>query len=394
MKRLGLSLVSCMVLVAFVGCGIGETSGTGKIVETGGTKKDPRTLLGDDNVSKTLYSQVVTATVRIQGSTNSGSGFLINEEGYIVTNNHVVVGQSTLKVHIQDKDEKSDGIISASVVATAECADLAVIKLNEPSYNSGYLNWFTGEITARTTVGSSGFPGDNKNSYGEYLFTYTEGVIGSKPDYKSTTWASTKFFSHDSLIYGGNSGGPVIETDTGKVIGVNYAGYASSGRSFAISGDFAKRYVDRMIKGENIHSIGISPNILLNKDGTRKGYGVFVESVDTGRQASDIGMKAGDYIVSLEDTSLIKDKNLKTYCDILEKKSPNDPNDANDRGNELSIKIWRKVDPKKFGVLMIECSGKINGDKPLELKRAYYIDDKKWINMAAGNACSQFKEPL
>ena len=140
---------------------------------------------------------VETATVKIK-STGSftdidgnkqgtwvGSGFFIDETGYIVTNNHVVTGAGKLEVEVKDL-----GTLIATPIAYAECADLAVIKVDSNDYPA--LQWFQGEIKPGISIGVAGFSGNIRNNSGDGRYSYFEGTINSGIQVENSNWASVE----------------------------------------------------------------------------------------------------------------------------------------------------------------------------------------------------------
>ena len=372
MKKVSLSLLSCVFIITVTGCGGGpnpiiiETKDEGGIINPN-NNSDARTLNMD------LYEQLVAATVKIKvGDDGWGSGFFIGDEGYIVTNNHVVVGAGELRVDIKGEDR----LINAKSIAYAECADLAVIKLTSstklpPSpLNKNSLTWHDYRVAPAMTIASAGFPSTVQTSAGEPVFTYTEGSVQTEPRQVDTKWASTEAFNHGALVANGNSGGPLVEVATGEVVGVNYSRNDKTHRQLAISGVMAKSYVERMVKGENIHSIGISPKVSLYND---RAMGVLVEAVVPGKHADKIGIKAGDHIYALGGEYLWQQNDMDSkyidristldkYCSILRSQEPNNPKSINDEGTVIAITIYRHTEDGD-----VLCSGQINGD-PLTLK--------------------------
>ncbi|NOY71903.1 MAG: trypsin-like peptidase domain-containing protein, partial [Gammaproteobacteria bacterium] len=197
-----------------------------------------------------IRSNLEKATVKIRATVGdqqiSGSGFFIGDEGYIVTNNHVVTGASTLDV----TGFNFTGI--ANPIAVAECADLALIKLVEAdSASYSGLDWFEGTPPVGTPIGTGGFSGNTQTSFEDANYAYFSGTINTLPQKFNSNWASVNAFFHDALGSAGNSGGSVIELETGKVVGVHFAGSTvDNNRKYAISLDAAKRNVEKMMIDE------------------------------------------------------------------------------------------------------------------------------------------------
>jgi len=380
-------LITCSISL-LVGCG-------------GGSDGDSDTLTTDE-IAKLVKKS--TVKIRAAGSLTlpgseygsfktaanwTGSGFFIDSSGYIVTNNHVATGAGELKVEV----DGTTLAYNASVISLAECADLAVLKLASGS-NFPVLDWFDGESEVNLKVAAAGFPGDViDSSKGQSQYTYTEGIINTAVRLNDTSWASVEAFNHSADIFGGNSGGPLVELTTGKVIGVNYAGGGQ--RQLAISGVISEDLTNRMKNGENIHSIGVSGEVVflfenaqqqqflaiqqqLPSGVSAQPIGIWVKGVQAASKASSIGIKPGDiirevagvqlYLTGTESQEQISAKNtMGQYCSVLRSNNPNDPSDPNDKGKAFDIEILRLSSGKT-------CVGEINGKK-LGLKDDPTLDD-------------------
>jgi len=230
-----------------------------------------------------------------------GSGFIIDESGIAVTNNHVVTGAALLRVWVGGEDTPRN----ARVLGVSECSDLAVIDIEGEGYP--YLEWYDGSITPGLDVYAAGFP------LGDPEFTLTRGIISKERTSGETNWASVDaVVEHDATINPGNSGGPLVTAD-GKVVGVNYAGASSVGQYFAITRDEALRIIDQLQAGQDVTSIGVNGEAVY--DGSVSG--IWVASVKSGSPADRAGVKGGDIITMIEGLVLATDGTMSDYCDIL-----------------------------------------------------------------------------
>ncbi len=345
----------------FIGCGSDTSTTDERIVEKpllGDTSIDQLPNLDTSNQEESISKEEIqkrlkSSTVKIiLPDIGQGSGFLIGD-GYIVTNNHIATLSSNPKVRINTEDKD----LSAQVVSYAECEDLALIRLDFDG-NYDHLEWYEDNISEGMSIATAGFPSDVTNSSGESQYTYTEGIINTTASLKNTTWASTKVFYHSAKINGGSSGSPVIELKTGKVVGINYGGTDS--RQLSISASYAKNYISKMINGESISSLGISPEVFFSKTG--ESLGVYIEAVIPDGLASQIGIKKSDVIHSFGEKHLYEDNNmsvqekedtlsLKAYCSVLENREPSN------RSNVIPIEIIRLASDGKI----YYCKGEING---------------------------------
>jgi serine protease Do len=236
----------------------------------------------------------------------SGSGFIIDPSGIAVTNNHVVTGAATLDVYIGGSDEA----LSAKVLGVSECSDLAVIDIEGDGYP--FLAWYDGDIEPGLEVRAAGFP------LGDPEFTLTSGIVSKAEAAGDTDWASVEsVIEHDANIQPGNSGGPLVDAETGHVVAVNYAGGdpgTGTSQFFAISSELARDTVDELQDGD-VLSLGVNGQAIYDEEtGTT---GIWVASVDTNSAAGELGLHGGDIIEKIEGLSLGTDGTMKDYCDIL-----------------------------------------------------------------------------
>lgn len=242
----------------------------------------------------------------------SGSGFIIDESGIAVTNNHVVTGAATLDVYVGEETSPRN----ARILAVSECSDLAVIDIDGEGFP--YLDWYDGTIDVGLDVYAAGFP------LGDPEYTLTRGIISKQAADGDTNWASVdRVLQHDAVINPGNSGGPLIDQN-GAVVGVNYAGVSSVDQYFAIARDEALAAIDRLRNGEDVTSIGINGTAVTDGENI---FGIWVSSVESGSPADNARIEAGDIITSIEDLVLATDGTMADYCDILRTQGPQDTMD-------------------------------------------------------------------
>ena len=240
----------------------------------------------------------------------SGSGFIIDPEGYVVTNNHVVTGAALFKVYVDGKAQP----VNARVLGVSECADLAVIDLQGKGYP--YLTWYDKPLKVGLDIYAAGFP------LGDPEYTLTRGIVAKARANGETSWASVDgVIQHDAIIDHGNSGGPLVTTD-GQVVGVNYAGDRDANQFYAIGRDGALEVIEQLLQGKDVDSIGVNGSAVMNDDGSL--YGIWVASVASGSPADSVGLKPGDLITALENVPVGEDGTMSTYCEILRSHSADD----------------------------------------------------------------------
>jgi serine protease Do len=265
----------------------------------------------------------------LANAVGAGSGFLISPDGLAVTNNHVVTGSARLKVYLNGEEYR------ARVLGASECWDLAVIQVVGDGLP--YMEPFNGKITVGTDVYSAGFP------LGDPEFTLTRGIVSKENADGESNWASVdSVVQHDARINPGNSGGPLINEE-GQVIGVNYAGNASTDQNFAIRFQDAQSVIDELADGVDVDSIGINGQAVTNDDGSISG--IWVSSVKSGSPADQAGIAGGDILMSMEGVSLGRGGTMSDYCDVIRSHEP---------GAVLSVDVLRFASSQML-------SGQING---------------------------------
>jgi putative serine protease PepD len=184
----------------------------------------------------TLYQQVAGAVVGVQTNRGEGSGFIADDQGHVITNNHVVAGASRVTI------ERPDGSrVAARVVATDPANDLAVLRAEIPA---------GGPAVARLGNSDTVTPGEPVVAIGSpfgFEQTVTAGIVSAVDREfggSRTRSAIRGLIQTDTAINPGNSGGPLFNA-AGEVIGVNTLGVSQSGGSvgvnFAVPINAAKR---------------------------------------------------------------------------------------------------------------------------------------------------------
>ena len=250
--------------------------------------------LGDALTPGQVYAQNIDSVVLIYANTSggrsTGSGFVLTEDGYVVTNYHVVEGGTTYTVVTSDGDE-----YAATLTGGDETNDVAVLKVD-------------GVVLDPVELGSSDdlIVGDQVvaigNPLGELTSTLTVGYISGKNRDVSTDGTSINMLQTDASINSGNSGGPLFNMK-GQVIGITtakYSGNTSSGASiegigFAIPIDDVKGMLQEIMDNGYVSR----PYMGVYIRDTAEGIGVYVESLEPLGPAYLAGMRSGDIIVQL-----------------------------------------------------------------------------------------------
>ena len=254
---------------------------------------------------------------RVQGS---GSGVILSNDGYVITNNHVVQDAILIEVTLND-----NRVFEATVIGTDPTTDLALLKIE-------------GEDFPYAVLGDS-----DKVKVGEWVLavgnpfnltsTVTAGIVSAKGRQINILGGGTaieSFIQTDAAVNRGNSGGALVNTN-GELIGINAAIASTTGSfagySFAIPSNIAKKVVtDLMEHGEvqrgflNININDVTPGLVREND-LKVNRGVYVANVNEGGAGEKAGLKEGDVITAIDD------RQINTTAELLEtigRKRPGD----------------------------------------------------------------------
>ncbi len=239
-----------------------------------------------------------------------GSGMIVDKDGYILTNNHVVDGATKIQVQLNGETTK----YTARVIGTDQETDLAVLKIEANR-----------DLPAVKLGNSDGVHvGDWVLAVGSPFglrATVTAGIISAK-DRESIGGQFQRFLQTDAAINPGNSGGPLVDM-AGQVIGINTAiateSNGNQGVGFAMPSKVAISIYNDIVKSGKVTrgSIGVSFQeeqstnpIVLKQLGAP--YGIIIQSVEPDGPASKAGLKPGDVITS------VNGKPVKTGSDLVD----------------------------------------------------------------------------
>ncbi len=244
-----------------------------------------------------------------------GSGFIVSEDGYILTNQHVVEDADIAKVTLSSGEE-----YDARVIGISKEVDLAVLKIDSKNLPFATLGNTDSLLIGEWAIAIG-------NPYGFLLEnpepTVSCGVIsGINRNINSQIDERVyrSMIQTDAAINPGNSGGPLVNAN-GEVIGINTFIFSESGGSigigFAIPANTAKNTMQEILKGEGqrvwigLQVQNLSPLMAFVLDSPISN-GVIVASIDKGSPAWDVGFEAGDiiYKISKKDINSIKDFNI------------------------------------------------------------------------------------
>ncbi|WP_321321539.1 Do family serine endopeptidase [Labilibaculum sp.] len=280
----------------------------------------------------------------------SGSGVIINSDGYIVTNNHMVEGADDIEVSLHD-----NRVYKAKVIGTDPTTDLALIQIKEK--NLVYIPFVDSDkIEVGEWVLAVGNP-FNLNS------TVTAGIVSAKGRNINILQGSNaieSFIQTDAAINPGNSGGALVDL-RGGLVGINTAiaspTGAYSGYGFAIPSNIVSKVVEDLMSFGFVQR-GYLGIVIRNVDGNLAkekdldlSEGVYVDSLPSNSAAADAGIKKGDVIVKVDNAG------VKTTAELLETVGRHRP------GDKLNLHINRNGKVKNFTVTLRNAKGEANLSK-------------------------------
>ena len=272
-----------------------------------------------------------------QETEGMGSGFIINEDGYILTNYHVIDGAKEVTVTLSDGRE-----VTASVVNYDADQDVAMIKINDDI-----------EVPGVVELGDSDAlqPGEEVLAIGnplskELSSTLTKGIISAlNRSVETESGVSSNLIQTDTAINSGNSGGPLINTK-GEVIGINTlkASDGAEGIGFAIPINDVKDKIDSLSKP--ILNLGVSIRVVDESLAKQLNLeeGLYVVEVNEYSPAEKAGLKSGDLIVKADGTR------IKTFEELQEIKN------SKEEGDTINIEFIRDGKTKNTTITLTSTS--------------------------------------
>ena len=262
-----------------------------------------------------------------------GSGFIINEEGYILTNYHVIEGAKEVTVTLSDGNEAK-----AKIVNYDENRDVAMLKISDDSV----------KVPAVVELGNSDAlkAGEQVIAIGtplskEFNQTVTSGIVSAvNRSVETSSGVQVNLIQTDAAINPGNSGGPLVNTK-GEVVGINNMKIASDsveGIGFSIPINEIKDRIESLSKP--ILNLGISVreiNEQLSKQ-YNMDEGLYIVKVTEFSPAEKAGLQGGDLIVKFDG------KRIKTFDELKAIR------DTKEEGDIVSVEVVRNGENKTFNV--------------------------------------------
>jgi serine protease Do len=295
-----------------------------------------------------------------------GSGFIVDRDGHIITNNHVIAGADKIKVTLDDKRE-----FDAKLIGTDPDTDIAIIKVDRDNLPVARLG-DSDKIQVGEMVIAIGSPF-------ELTRTVTNGIVSATG--RSGTGIGITyedFIQTNAAINPGNSGGPLVNI-RGEVIGINTAiatGGLSGGNvgvGFAIPINTAKNIMDQLISGKKVVrgwlGVALQPvdSDIAEKYGLKEKKGALILNVSG--PAKEAGLKAGDLIIEYNGKTVSDNAHLSK---MVAASKPNE---------KIKIKVIRDNKEKDFTVKLAERTEEVvkamksSESAPLE-------DSEEWMGMS------------
>lgn len=254
---------------------------------------------------------------QVQPQIGTGSGVIISEDGYIVTNNHVIQGANQLEITLNDNRS-----FPATLIGTDPKTDIALLKIDVPEK----LSYATFADSDAIEVGEWVLAVGNPYNL---TSTVTAGIISAKARNLSEDGIQS-FIQTDAAVNPGNSGGALVNTQ-GELIGINtlissttgsYVGY-----SFAVPSNMAKKIVEDLLEFGNVQQgiLGVQGYELNRQIANAKNIditqGFYIEEINLNSGAAKANLQKGDVILKIDNKPI---KNFLELNAAIATKRPND----------------------------------------------------------------------
>ena len=266
-----------------------------------------------------------------------GSGFIINQDGYILTNSHVVEAADDITVRLTDKRE-----YKAKVIGSDRRTDIAVLKIDATALPTVSIGE-PGKLRVGEWVVAIGSPFGFENSV-------TAGIVSAKG--RSLPQENfVPFIQTDVAINPGNSGGPLFNMK-GEVVGINSMIFSRTGGfmglSFAIPIDVAMEVAKQLQTTGRVSRGRIGVVIqevtkeLAESFGLPKPIGALVNSVEKGGPADKAGIQTSDVILKFDNKDIVSSNELPRVVA------------ATKPGSKVSVQVWRKGEKRELQIVVAE----------------------------------------
>ena len=334
-----ISLIAVAAVFTMLGTGIGTNTAANNALAEAQTETTAQTeadAAGDatqyDSPAIAVYEKcadsvvgVITYTEQWSRSTGEvqkaevgeGSGVVISDDGYIMTNNHVVADGNSYQVLLPSGDK-----VDASLVGTDSGTDIAVLKVEDQTLKAIDIG-SSADLKVGETVIAIGNPGGSTLAN-----TVTQGIVSAlERDMANTFTRTVKTIQHDAAINPGNSGGALLNTK-GQLVGINTLKYTGSsystttyeGLGFAIPIDTALPIAQQLIDYGEVRrpALGITCGTFSGPDNPISSWppaSVVISEVTADGPADEAGLKAYDFITEVDGTRITSLHDLTAVLD-------------------------------------------------------------------------------
>ncbi len=292
----------------------------------------------------------------------SGSGVIISQDGYIVTNNHVIANATQLQVTLNNNKT-----YDAELIGTDPNSDIALIKI-DTDRDLPYLAFGDSDnIKIGEWVLAVGNPFDLTS-------TVTAGIVSAKAR-DLHMGRNQSFIQTDAAVNPGNSGGALVNTN-GDLVGINTAITSQTGSyvgySFAVPSNIAKKVVDDILEYGNVKKgiLGVSTIPMNTPYAAKKGIkdidGVYIDGVEENTGAANADLRSGDIIKQVDNIKVHKFPDLTGY---LSTKKP---------GDEVKVTVDRDGEKLTLPVMLSEIQTLVVPEMGLEVKNLTDKERKKF----------------
>lgn len=246
---------------------------------------------------------------------SGGSGFIVDDRGLVVTNNHVVGGASLVQIFLPGEEKPRAG----RVIGASECSDLALVQLDGDGPFTP-LPWYNGPIEINLDVRKGGYPGDST------ALNVQDGIVAQLNVPLHSMWASLDdALAHSAKVLPGDSGGVLVAQQNGqwKAVAVNFASINADDQNYAIGRDEVKAFIAAVTAGEGTGpvaldgAIGINGVAVQGTLGDEEIAGVWVRAVIPGSPADQARLQPGDLITTMGGLPLAADGSMQIYCQFV-----------------------------------------------------------------------------
>ncbi|WP_149273803.1 Do family serine endopeptidase [Pareuzebyella sediminis] len=323
------------------------------VVHIKSTQTNPRSAMGDarqlpdpfkEFFGDMFKGQVPEGEMPSRPMVGTGSGVIINDKGYIVTNNHVIENADEVEVTLYDNES-----YKATVIGTDPSTDLALLQIKAeglkvmPLVNSDKVEVGEWVLAVGNPLGLNS--------------TVTAGIVSAKArniNINKDKFAVESFIQTDAAINPGNSGGALVDLD-GNLVGINTAIASRTGTytgyGFAVPSNIVTKVVEDLLKYGNVQRgmLGVSIRTMDSHLAKEKDvdftHGVWIEQVGEESAADKAGIESGDIIVKVDEVLVGTSPRLQ---EIIASKRP---------GDKVTVTVNRNGKEKEFDVILENANG-------------------------------------